>query len=388
MTSLYRKIDNHFKLNGLSYSRDQLKEVAYNLIKEGEAFEKEIGDFLLDWLDDNPALQVRTSGSTGKPKPITLQKKHMVNSALATGEFFGLQPGDSALLCLPATYIAGKMMLVRAMVLGLEIDYIAPSSYPLAGISKTYDFVAMVPLQLENSLDALGRIKILIVGGAPLSQKVRVQVQACLPARQEQVRLPTGQVRKAQVFETYGMTETITHVALKKVNVKPSDAVKQGGGTIETQNQKPHFKALPSVTLSIDDRGCLIIDAPKISAAPVVTNDVVELVSETGFRWLGRHDNVINSGGVKLYPEQVEAKLASAISSRFFVAGVPDEKLGQKLILVIEGDVEEEKLLRKIGALNTLGKFEIPKKILQVDQFQQTESGKIQRDKTLILAMG
>ncbi len=364
MTPLYRIIHNHFKLNGISYSRDELKEVAYSLIKEGEAFEKEIGDFLLDWTDDDSTLEVKTSGSTGKPKSIVLQKQHMVNSALATGEFFGLQPGDTALLCLPASYIAGKMMLVRAMVLGMELDYVPSSSNPLEGISKTYDFCAMVPLQLENSLASIGQITTLIVGGATIPQTLYVKIQ-------DQITLHDY---KTEIFETYGMTETITHIALKRI--------RQNG----RRNQS--FRTLPSVTISADERGCLVIDAPKITDVLVVTNDVVDLVSETEFQWLGRHDNVINSGGIKLYPEQIEAKLASAIPSRFFVAGVPDEKLGQKLILVIEGDVEEEKLLQEIKALNTLGKFEIPKKILQVVKFQQTESGKIQRDKTIILAVG
>ena len=374
MKPLYRKIHSDFKLNGISFSRDELKEVAYSLIKEGEPFEKEIGDFLLDWLDDNPTLQVHTSGSTGKPKPIMLKKQHMVNSALATGEFFGLQPGNTALLCLPATYIAGKMMLVRAMVLGLELDYVMPSSNPLNGISKSYNFCAMVPLQLENSLDALDQIATLIVGGAPLSQEVQTQVQA---------RLLAGQVQKAQVFETYGMTETITHIALKKLNVGRSGAAEQDRSVGEVQTHKPNFKTLPNVTLSIDERGCLVIDAPKLIDVPVITNDVVELISETEFEWLGRYDNVINSGGVKLFPEQIEAKLASLMSSRFFVVGLPDKKLGQKMVLVVEGKVEEQKLLREIKALNTLGKFEIPKKIYVVAEFQGTDSGKIQRNATL-----
>ncbi len=372
MTPLYRKIHSHFKLNGIAFSHDELKEVAYSLIKEGEPFEKEIGDFLLDWLDDNPTLQVHTSGSTGKPTAITLQKQHMANSALATGEFFGLQPGNSALLCLPATYIAGKMMLVRAMVLGLELDYISPSSHPLDGISKAYDFAAIVPLQLENSLDSLSQIVTLIVGGAPLSEKIQTQVQ----------------VQRTQVFETYGMTETITHIALKKLNVAPQVTAGLSQSTVEAKTQKSNFKALPNVTLSIDERNCLVINAPKITDDVVITNDVVALFSETEFEWLGRFDNVINSGGVKLFPEQIESKLAAVIPNRFFVAGLPDEKLGQKLVLIVEGTLEEEKLLQKIRSLTTLEKFEIPKKIYPIANFLQTESGKIQRHKTRVLAVG
>lgn len=364
MKPLYRKIHSHFRLNGISFSHDELKEVSYSLIKEGEAFEKQIGDFLLDWLDDNPFLQVLTSGSTGKPKSIRLQKRHMVNSAVATGEFFGLQPGNTALLCLPATYIAGKMMLVRAMVLGLELDYVAPSSHPINAISKSYDFCAMVPLQLENSLENIKQIKTLIIGGAPISQILYGKIQD---------RIKT-QDYKTEIFESYGMTETITHIALKRI--------------AHNGWQTTSFKTLPKVTVAADERGCLVIDAPSITDAPVVTNDVVELFSKTEFEWMGRYDNVINSGGIKLFPEQIEAKLAAAISCRFFVAGLPDEKLGQKLILVVEGTVDKQYIFREIKALTTIGEFEFPKEIHAVTEFQVTDSGKIQRNATLERIMG
>ncbi len=162
-----------FTLNGISYTTAELKELGYDLVKEGSAFEKSIGDFLSDWLDEKPTLEVKTSGSTGTPKTILLQKRQMVNSALATGEYFDLKEGNTALLCLPADFIAGKMMLVRAMVLGLELDYVELSSSPLAGLSKTYDFAALVPLQLENSLAEIEMIKTLIVGGASVSRTLK-----------------------------------------------------------------------------------------------------------------------------------------------------------------------------------------------------------------------
>lgn len=170
------------------------------------------------------------------------------------------------------------------------------------------------------------------------------------------------------------MTETITHIALKKIA--------QNG----LQNQS--FKTLPHVTVSVDERTCLVIYAPKIAEATIVTNDVVDLVSETEFKWLGRYDNVINSGGVKLFPEQIEAKMSSIIPSRFFVAGIPDEKLGQKLIVVVEGTFEGLKLLEEIKSLKALEQFEIPKEIYSVVEFLETDSGKIQRDKTIVVALG
>lgn len=351
----YKKIHNHFRLNGIHYSWEELKEVAYSLIKEGETFEKSIGDFLLDWLSENRTVEVQTSGSTGKPKKIQLQKRHLVNSAKATGAFFGLSPGSSALLCLSTDFIAGKMMLVRAMVLGLELDYIAPSTNPLLSFSKPYDFTAMVPLQVENSLEKLALINTLIVGGTPVSNTLR--------------KVINEKVRNTEIYETYGMTETITHIAVKKIH--------------PPEPEKQNFKTLPEVRLSIDDKNCLVIDAPKISEDPITTKDVVNLISETEFRWLGRYDNVVNSGGVKLFPEQIETKLAVLIKSPFFVGGVQDEKLGQKLILVLQGEVVIDNLLKKITSLPSLEKYEIPKVIYSLPAFIETETGKIRRKETL-----
>lgn len=351
----YKKIHDYFRLNGIHYSREELKEVAYSLIKEGETFEKSIGNFLLDWLSENSTVQVQTSGSTGKPKKIQLQKRHLVNSAKATGAFFGLEPGSSALLCLPADFIAGKMMLVRAMALGLELDYIAPSTNPLQNSIKPYDFSAMVPLQVENSLKKLNLIKTLIVGGAPVSNTLK--------------KVINGKVKNTEMYETYGMTETITHIAVKKIH--------------PPESEKQNFKTLPEVRISVNDKNCLVIDAPKISGDPITTRDVVNLISDTEFKWLGRYDNVVNSGGIKLFPEQIETKLAVLIKSRFFVGGLPDEKLGQKLILVLQGEVVIDNLSRKIASLPSLEKYEIPKAIYSLPAFIETETGKIRRKETL-----
>ena len=302
------KIHEKFKLNGYGYSNEELKEVAYSLIKEGEDFEKDIGDFLLDWLSPDLQLTVRTSGSTGIPLGIALKKQHMVNSAKVTGEYFQLEAGDRVLLCLSPQYIAGKMMLVRAMVLGLELDFVAPTSRPLDGVNKSYKFCAMVPLQLESSINKLNQIQTVIVGGASVSSQL--------------IKLIANSNTK--IFETYGMTETITHVAVRPLN------------QYDTKSKFGAFKILPDITISQDDRKCLVINAPNITDDPVITNDIVELISEKEFLWQGRFDNVINSGGIKLIPEQIEQKLSSLIPSRFFVSALPDLKLGQKLVLVVE----------------------------------------------------
>tara|TARA_R110002050_G_scaffold16019_2_gene48992 strand:+ start:86393 stop:87469 length:1077 start_codon:yes stop_codon:yes gene_type:complete len=357
MSQTFQEIHPRFKLNGIAFSLDDLKEVGYCLIKEGDAFEIAIGNFLIDWADDSDSIEVSTSGSTGAPKKIKLQKVHMVNSAKATGSFFSLLPGNSALLCLPTDFIAGKMMLVRAMVLGLELDYVVPNSIPLENTDKDYDFSAMIPLQLQNSLDKMNQVKTLIVGGAQLSVDLTQKVQD----------------KQTAVFETYGMTETITHIAAKKVNHKKSS--------------ESNFQTLPDIAVSTDNRSCLVIDAPNISHELVVTNDVVHLISDSEFEWLGRYDGIINSGGIKLIPEKIEAKLASIITNQFFVAGTPDEILGQKMILIIETSSEHPNLLQKIKELSALEKFEIPKAIFYLEKFIMTENGKIQRSKTIALAL-
>jgi len=357
------EIHHQFKLNGISFDKEDLREVGYSLVKEGDAHEHAMGDFLLDWCNDATTVLVKTSGSTGQPKQLSLQKQHMINSAIATGAFFNLQAGDSALNCLPVDFIAGKMMLVRAMVLGLELDYVEPNSSPLDFVSKTYDFCAMVPLQVYNSLTKLNQIKTLIVGGAPISHKLKKQVQG----------------KKTRIYETYGMTETITHIAVKNINSGGSSSHPEPvEGAVETS-----FKTLPGVTVSKDNRDCLIIDAPHISDNPFVTNDIVELVSDTEFEWLGRFDNVINSGGIKLIPEQIEAKLAAAIENRFFVTGLPDEKLGERLVMVVEGSIDENKLSQKLKSTPALEKFEVPKEIYQVSALVVTKNEKILRKETM-----
>jgi len=348
---MYRDIHYKFKWNGESIEYDDLGEISYSLIKEGEPYQKAMGEFLLDWIDKKDFIPVKTSGSTGTPKEIFLKKEHMVNSAKTTGAYFDLWPGQSALLCLPGDYIAGKMMFVRAMVLGLDLDWVPPSSTPLKNLNRYYHFCAMVPMQLENSLDEINHIKTLIVGGAPVSVDLKAKVQD----------------KTTDIFETYGMTETITHVAVKKINNGAKDC----------------FETLPNISIEKDKRNCLVINAPDLNNGQLATNDIVELVSDKEFKWLGRYDNVINSGGVKLFPEQIELKLASIIKSRFFVAGIPDEELGQKLILLVEKKDEDLALFNKVKSLEALEKYEIPKDILFVERFVETVNGKISRKNTL-----
>jgi O-succinylbenzoic acid--CoA ligase len=341
----YENVHKSFKLNGFHLNKEDLCRVAYSFIKEGEDFEKPVGDFLLDWFDSKSYIEMQTSGSTGIPKIIKVDKQSMVNSALATGDFFDLKPGDRALQCLPVKYVAGKMMLIRSIILGLDLDYVAPSSHPMENNDEDYDFAAMVPLQAKNSLEELKRVKKLIVGGSLISPSLE----------KELMKLSTN------VYETYGMTETVTHIAAKRVGEKA-------------------FTVLPDVTISYDDRNCLVIHAPKIIKEDVVvTNDLVELVNENQFVFLGRIDNVINSGGVKIIPEQVEYKLSGLINKRYFIAPKEDAVLGEKVILVIEGDsFDIDKSI-----FDSLDKYEHPKEIVFVPKFKETENGKILRKESL-----
>ena len=343
-TVTYQNIHNRFKINGFHLNRNDLYEVAYSFIKEGEEFEKIVGDFILDWFDNRSYLEMNTSGTTGAPKLIRIDKQAMVNSAIATGDFFELNPGDKALHCLPTNFIAGKMMFVRSFILGLDIDFVAPSSRPTFRKETKYDFVAMVPLQAQNSLPALKNVKKLIVGGAKMSHTLESQLFKL----------------KTKVYETYGMTETITHIAAKPIGEKA-------------------FSVLPNIKIAKDDRDCLVIDAPHVSNKVIVTNDLIELVGENQFVFFGRIDNIINSGGVKLIPEKIEEKLATKIHSRFFVAGVKDADLGEKLVLIIEG----ENQTFEDTIFDGLDKYEKPKEVFFVAKFTETENGKIKRKEIL-----
>ena len=359
MTPKYDKIHNKFKLNGIHFSHEDLKEVAYSLVKEGEPYEKVTGNFLMDWLNKDDFLYVKTSGSTGKPKNIKLNKQAMVNSAIATGDYFGLEPGDKALDCLPSHYIAGKMMLVRAMILGLELDIVEPSTHPMFDYAKTYKFCAMIPLQLKHVIKYTHNIHTIIVGGSkittPLLDMIRHQ--------------------DSEFYETYGMTETITHVAARQLESKKA-------------KHEVYFKALPNIIFSQDDRNCLVIEAPHLLDEPVTTNDVVDLISDTSFDWLGRIDNVVNSGAVKLFPEQIEGKLQTIIDERFIVGSEPDDTLGEKLILVIENPRDSMRNFEKrIKYLKGIRKFEIPKNIYFIDEFEETVNGKVQRKATIKKAL-
>ncbi len=230
------------------------------------------------------------------------------------------------------------------------MDIAPPSSQPLKGTSKTYDFSAMIPMQVEKSLSELHRIKKLIIGGGSISNQLLLNLQ----------EIPT------KAYATYGMTETITHIAVKSIN----------------QPMENHYTVLPNISVETDERGCLVINAPRISKEKIITNDLAHLISNSQFKWLGRYDSIINSGGIKLIPEEIEQKLTPYISERFFITGIPDTLLGEKVVLVVEG-AKQLSLLEKIKKQDILKKYEIPKEVYFIPQFIETETKKIQRKKNL-----
>ncbi|MEM7028173.1 MAG: AMP-binding protein [Chloroflexota bacterium] len=336
-------------------------------------YEQQILQFCEDWLSGQQVFTVHTSGSTGKPKPITLTRTQMIMSARATGKALNLNPGDRAFVCLFTEYIAGMMMLVRGLELGLHLTIVDPSSRPLADFPSeaNFDFVAMVPLQLQATLNGtaseqsiLNRMKAILIGGAPVSVALQEQLQAV----------------SAPIYHTYGMTETVTHIALKRLN---------------GLDQRDVFVPFADVVLGVDDRGCLNICAPVTQNRMVQTNDLVTLLSDGSFVWHGRADNIINSGGVKVQLEKVETALEKAFLAfqsgvhaqrRFFVGAMDDDRLGQKVVLVIEGDPfldgAEDRL--KLTLAKYLKKHEIPRQIYFVPHLLETPTGKIDRSKNIV----
>ena len=326
--------------------------------------------FLAEWHNDSPTVLVHTSGSTGKPKPMLVEKRRMQASARITCRFLGLHEGDTALLCMPLDYIAGKMMVVRALTCGLQLVSVPPSSHPLATshlspFPSRIDFAAMVPLQVWNSLQVpeerhrLMHIRHLIIGGGAIDQALASQL-ADFPH---------------QVWSTYGMTETLSHIALRRLNgPEASD----------------WYTPFDGVTLSLTDEGCLVISAPAVHEGPLVTNDIAELSppatadSPRRFRILGRKDNVVCSGGIKIQIEEVERLLRPHLHVPYMITKAPDEKLGEQVVLLTES-----KTVGDVLALCRLHlpKYWVPRRILSVDRLPLTETGKPARHEAERMAM-
>ena len=335
-----------------------------------------VNDFLQEWNSPSETLLVHTSGSTGKPKPMWVEKQRMLNSAHITCDFLGLRPGDSALLCMSLDYIAGKMMVVRSIERKLRLFSVKPSGHPLSDeslakmVEMDFDFVAMVPMQVYNTLqvpqerERLSRIKHLIIGGGAIDDALAEELRS----------LPGA------VWSTYGMTETLSHIALRRLN---------------GEEASEWYQPFDSVGVSLNSDGCLVIDAPLVCSEPLVTNDIAEIKqqetsshssdassslktssSHVLFRIKGRKDNVICSGGIKIQIEEVENLLRQHLDAPFLLAKKKDEKFGEIAVLVTEsGDLEGvEAICRQV-----LPKYWVPRQYLHFDQLPMTETGKPKR---------
>ena len=338
-------------------------------------------DFFSEWNNDSDRVLVHTSGSTGKPKPMMVEKKRMLNSARITCDFLGLKPGDSALLCMSLDYIAGKMVVVRSIERHLHLISVSPSGHPLKNINEEITFAAMVPMQVYNTLqvpeerERLTHIRHLIIGGGAIDA-----------ALEQELRSLPGNIA---IWSTYGMTETLSHIALRRIN---------GAEASEW------YQPFDSVKISQTEEGCLVIDAPLVCAETLLTNDIVEIepyiynkveknevVEKLRFRIKGRKDNVICSGGIKIQIEEVEALLKPYLEKPFMLAKKKDEKFGEIAVLLTEDEdlKKVEATIRRLlsgksddsnkSSESKSHKYWIPREYRYVEHLPLTETGKPKR---------
>lgn len=355
------RTEQYLVWDGVKYTPEKTDLLAKEITAETPAIVCELLRFLEEWFDESPTLTVQTSGSTGTPKLMTVRKEQMMQSACMTCEVLHLKEGDTALLCMSLQYIAGKMMVVRALVAGLNLIVRTPSGHPLADVKQKIRFAAMIPLQVYNTLEVaeererLRCIDTLIIGGGMINPHFALKLRD-LPG---------------EIYATYGMTETLSHIALCRLNGEHTDTVT--------------YYPLPGVKLSLSAWGTLVIDAPGVCDEVLTTNDVVELDSENGFVIIGRKDTTIISGGIKMQPEMMEGWLQRALPMPFVFTSIPDERLGEAVVMLVEGAMNMEQI-RQTVARELPSKYAYPKYFMPVAQIPMTGSGKIDRAKCKALA--
>lgn len=325
--------------------------------KPGEDWKQSIHSTLMNIVLGKGSIDAFTSGTTGPPKKLKIPKRDLVKSARLTAETFDLNEGDRVLLCLPCNFIAGKMMFVRAMALGLDLHVIDPRGHVLDNLKvpDRFKFAPMVPLQLyraiqENKDRVEEQFETILLGGGPVSQALMEDLQDL----------------STNVFQSYGSTETVTHVALRKLN---------------GSDRNERYTALGEVTFGRDPRGCLVVYTPHLSVKQHVTNDLIDLHDETHFTWLGRFDNVILSGGKKIFPEQLEAKTAGLLPFPHYFKAYPDPELGQAVMLVLATDRPQDEVMPEVleTLMAHLDPHEWPRRIQALDRIEMTSGGKVVR---------
>lgn len=319
-----------------------------------------IENFLAEWESYSPVISISSSGTTGTPKTIEFNKKQVEVSAKNTGRFFNFQPEQAVLLNLSPAFVAGKLMLVRALLHSMKIIVAPLNSNPLQNLDsfpQKIKLAAFVPHQVEeilsseNSKRLFNEIENVIIGGASISKNLENQIA----------------LQNPKSFATFGMTETLTHFALRPVDGKTD-----------------FYTCLPGFTIKQDERNCLVVNPNEINEQPVITNDVIELIDSTKFKWKGRFDHVINSGGVKIFPETDEKLLEHLFDkTRFYLSSKSHSKFGEEVVLVLESDplsaTAEEEYLQKMVLL--LPKYHAPNSIIIRSKFEETANGKIKREK-------
>ncbi|MGD9930861.1 MAG: AMP-binding protein [Mangrovibacterium sp.] len=344
---------SHITLNGQLTKVEQLLRNRAN----STGWECDWLDFLHEWYNDRDFIEARTSGSTGEPKAIRLKKEFVAASALRTIQFFNLQEGDRVLHCLPCRFIAGKLMVVRALIGKLDLYVVDPSTnfdilrhpeYILG--TAPFKFAAMVINQVEKCLEfGISNLQFLLIGGSSIPSILEEKLQTV----------------HTRCYSSYAMTETATHIALRQLNGKGKDK---------------WYRCLKGIRVGLDERGCVRITMPGLENGFLQTNDLGELMDAQTFRILGRADNRIISGGLKFSPEELEQKLEGAIDLPFYISSKPHDKLGQQLVLVVEGTEREDIILQlKTACENQLSRYEQPREIIFVDQLPRTENGKLKR---------
>ncbi|MBQ4326408.1 MAG: AMP-binding protein [Mailhella sp.] len=311
----------------------------------------DLADFLDEWFSESPTVQVQTSGSTGVPKVMQVEKVRMEASARMTCSFLGLKAGDRALLCMPLKYIGAKMVVVRSILWGLDLYCVQASSHPLLTLGFAPDFLAMTPAQVYSSLESEDEAALLeatghnIIGGGAIDARLGARLRT----------FPN------HVWSTYGMTETLSHIALRRLNgPEASD----------------WYSPFEGVALRLTEEGALAIHAPAVCAEELVTNDIAELHEDGRFRILGRKDNVINSGGVKIQIEAVEAQLLPLMPCAFQITAGPDAHYGEVVVMLAEGEERGQGFEEAFAALHAYSR---PKHVFFVPSLPRTGSGKPDR---------
>ncbi len=348
-------LDGPFYLNGKRFERNELISYCWEASADPSTSSWQAGvfRFILDFLSPGTTIVQKTSGTTGKAKQLDLRKDSMLVSAKKTISRFELGKQDSALLCLPVDYIAGKMMVVRALSASMNLVTVEARGRPLEGFRQEIDLAAMVPLQVYQSIrhgDPLEEIKVLLIGGSEIHPDLRRRIE---------------ELRGTRAFESFATSETCSHIALRALN---------------GPNRAEEFSVLEGIGINRDERGCLLIDAPGIAGSTVVTNDLVELNGKTGFRWLGRIDNLIKSGGLPIIPEEIERKIIPLIEMNCMIVPVPDVRLGQRPVLAVETGklgADKQEIARRLEGVLTAA--EQPRSIVFFRKFPVNASFKYDR---------